>query len=940
MYWPVGVPSVFQAKSAPLTGLEYASMALEEKILALRRLYNGSHFIVLTSRRIYIWQSRPTVVVSCITRTAISLTLYGENKDVFVKQDSQFAVVKTSLGFLFIYSIYGNTSQKLYKFHYSHSKLSVFDFLDSYRSTEYDFLYPKFKTMIKVDSGLLCILALDEFLLFSTVNPPSIQSFFWYKESNHTVTSDPIAEMDWIEDQNVAINDMIYEKNMDIYIWISLNSKAYFVRRNSYIKSKNQGSVKNWTGICFYIPETEEEYIVKADINMHLSLIAFGCKNGKVKLFHYKKIKNLITHLHTIVLDSFHITGNIECMAWSEDGNVFFVGFRNTWALWSAYGCLLSSALIAEHTFEGFTEEIYMTGISHVLWLNEGNDLIIISNGEKSFGKLWKLNIARAIPYSSFSSKNSINSILQISDRLLVYKGYEKSDIDLINPEECHWQQIRIPLDYFRNNCYIKYSAITSCGQYLVIAGYHGIAYYSFVSEKWRIITKDSNSNFQVSGGMCWYHNVLIASIQINNIYELKLFSRKSTIDDIRILSAINMSIPVCSITLISENLLVYTQDNSVLQYLIIVNNKKVKLVFVGSISLKDIVYSSKSLRAFTWCFLTDQAQGTFINNIHIANIIILLDDKLMFLKPNKNSDLSMKYHVYLFSEKVEHFLFVNHSSQYIKPSIWAFCGTEIKIWMDFSNTIIEDINTLGNQEILPNLNNDDNLITISLDFYPIFLLLNKGIILGIKNGITWQKNLDYFDFKINTIAKPVLPYILEKYLYRTRIEESVILASKYQSIVYFNHMLELLLHNVLEKEISFSKESNDLLLPRVVSFLKCFSQMLDIVVACARKMEVSFWEYFFSVVGSPRDLFEDCMKLGKLETAAEYLIILHTIEASNNLSKDIIRVLENALQFKKWKLCMELFRFFVLYNNDELALKTFTLTLDIFKNMPLEIKE
>ncbi|CCJ29437.1 unnamed protein product [Pneumocystis jirovecii] len=127
MYWPVGVPSVFQTKNGPLTGLEYASMTLDERVLALKRLCNGTHFIVLTSRRIYIWQSRPTVVVSCVTRTAISLTLYGENRDIFVKQDSQLAAVKTSLGFLFIYSICNNTGQKLYKFHYPHSKSSIQD---------------------------------------------------------------------------------------------------------------------------------------------------------------------------------------------------------------------------------------------------------------------------------------------------------------------------------------------------------------------------------------------------------------------------------------------------------------------------------------------------------------------------------------------------------------------------------------------------------------------------------------------------------------------------------------------------------------------------------------------------------------------------------------------------------------------------------------------
>ncbi|KAG4303317.1 hypothetical protein PCK1_000281 [Pneumocystis canis] len=942
MYWPIGIPAVFQVKNNSLTGLEYTSITSEEPILAFKKLFGGTHFIVLTTKRIYIWQNRPTVVVSCITRSAISLTLYGENRDIFLKPDSQLVCVKTSLGFLVIYSVHSNMNQKLYKFHYSQFKSSVFDFLDLYGSTEYELLYLKFKTMIKIDAGLLCILSLDDFILFSTSNPPSVQFLHWYKESNHTMTTlGHLVQMDWIEDNDVVINDMIYDKNMNIYIWVTSNSKAYLVRGNPSVKLKNQENFGNWTGICFYVPESEEQHIAKLDMNMQLSLIVFGCRNGEIKLFYYKKLENSISYLHAISLDSFDITGSIECISWSEDGYAIFVGFQNTWALWTVYGNLLCSGITSECVFEDSTEEIFMIGVSHVLWFNGGSELIIISNKEKSFGKLWKLNIARCIQRFSYNLENSSNFILQISDQLLIYKGYEKSDIDIINPKESHWEQIQIPLNYFYDNCYIKYTAISACGQYLAITGYHGIACYSFQAKRWKIIFKDANSYFQVLGGMCWYHYTLIASTKVNDTYGLKLFSWKNTIDDIRVLSSVDIGNPIYLVTLISENLLLYTQNNLILQYLVTMNGNKVKLILVGSVSLMGIICSPKSLRAFTWCFLTNKMQdGNFINNIHMADIILLVDDKLMFLTPNKNNNLSSKYQVYLFSEKVEYFLFIDHLSEYMKSSIWAFCGTEIKIWIDFSDIITENTHSYSDHDDFLGLKSEENLIIIPLDFYFIFPLLSKGMILGIRYDIIQQKNLDYCSFKINTVTKPVLPYILEKYLYRTKVEDSVALASKYKTLVYFNHMLELLLRNVLEKEANCSKNSNDLLLPKVVSFLTYFPEMLDIVVACIRKMEVCFWKYFFDIACSPRDLFEDCMKLGKFETAAEYLIILHTMEGSADINKDIMKILENAIRLKKWKLCKELIRFFISYSNEELGLKTSISSYFDIKDLLLDIKE
>ena len=176
---------------------------------------------------------------------------------------------------------------------------------------------------------------------------------------------------------------------------------------------------------------------------------------------------------------------------------------------------------------------------------------------------------------------------------------------------------------------------------------------------------------------------------------------------------------------------------------------------------------------------------------------------------------------------------------------------------------------------------------------------------------------------------------MLRSHLEADEIQQAVAFAKNYESLIYFAHSLEILLHTTVESEATTESDDGSVeILPRVIEFLDYFEAALDVVVGCARKTEMVRWKHLFNIVGNPKTLFQvkyrvaslctvlnlsafvqKCLALNKLKTAASYLLVLHNMEQLDD-DKDAVILLRRAIDQEDWQLCREVIRF--LHSIDE----------------------
>ncbi|KAK7924175.1 hypothetical protein PG985_006229 [Apiospora marii] len=912
---------VFHESSAPYSQDASLSIPSGEPVLALRVSKTGHLFAVITETTITMWQTKPTVILAVVVRSAASLRSYGTNVAILLRPDSAIFVVRTSSDFLITYSLATDTESRILKPHFA-------DHTNIVRRRQSHFGGPgnsapdqillgpgegagvrdmsvRFRRVIKVDAGIECAIALEDELVVATRKPAAVQCIRWTPDKTGNQTSTEIlSRMTWVE-KKTSVKEITHDRPMNLSTWVTSDGRAYAVQRNNAAQA-SQG---------------EADGAVKAIINARFSLIAVGCVDGSIRVYSVRDYAGNIpaSHVHNNPVST-RTSGSLTVLSYTPDGYCLFAGYENGWACWSVFGKPTSQSFGAIPSVTSANNEEWLNGVTDASWIGGACEMLLVSRRSDS---IWLLEMARSAVTGCYSPPNLFRTVLQTSSSVMVYRGYDLPDLTSISAEPFLWHTARVPENYLLNQWPIKCTVVSSDGRYVAVAGRRGLAHYSINSGRWKTFSNEAAENeFQVRGGMCWYQHILVAAVEANNrSYELRLYSREAALESSTVMFTQKMPAPIVLITPSGEDsLLVYTYDNQLYHFVFAPVGGAVRPIQVGQIAFHGIVRSPARVRGLSWILPETQLlDGDPSQDVSVASVLFLVDGKLVLLQPSLNNDGHLKYDMRVISQSVEYYIsmkdqmavhLLNHASTHfpaetedggLRNSLWVFEGNELKVWPEVQEVLRAA--TDATQDLPPT-------VSMPMDFYPLSTLLSKGIVLGVEPDLVQRRdvNFSYFRFSIRTHL--FLPEILRFQLAGKNLTAALKLARAYQDLEYFAHALEILLHHVLDEEVDSAPAPDAAVLPRVLSLLSHFRQYHDIVVQCTRKTEVRSWRTLFAYLPPPQELFEESLQQGSLKTAGGYLLILHTFDELAAASEQSVRLFSRAIREEDWELCKELARF------------------------------
>ncbi|KAJ5684678.1 uncharacterized protein N7477_001023 [Penicillium maclennaniae] len=926
MYWPNGVPRVYAVNGPDIAHVSSDGRLKDTSLNAECRSsidnrddtedtqssnFERNELKPSVNSETPRWEQEPVNGI-CVSRSGhMFATITESSISLWQTRTRQYWLYKHPGGYLLTYSVASDPATHVYQQRFDHSthprRQQLAHFAAVEESNVVGDISIRFRMAIKIESGIVKALALDRELVVATMKPPAIQCIRWAPDSSGTQTTSELLSRILDIPRKVAVADMVYDRAMNLLIWLTSHGQAYAVQRAHDVQEDLDAPKKLFHGHCFHNPKEDGERAVKVAVNARFSLLTVFCANGEIWVYTAKDYMGNVPLSQKLQLPaSPTTTGALTFMSYSPDGYCLFAGYENGWTTWSVFGKPGGNSFTVDPTLAESNGEDWLTGVSSGCWIGGGSDIILSRQNDR---RLWILETARSALTGCFSAANLAQGLLQTGTEFILYRGHDLPELMTISGKDSLWHHAQYPPAYLHSQWPIRSCVVSQDG-----------------SGRWKVFEDSKVENsFAVRGGMCWYGHILIAAVESDGSYEVRLYSREAALNNNSIMFIEYLPAPVVFIGPSGEDsLLVYTYDNILYHYVINSTQPQITLVPVGQIAFNGIVRAPTRVRAISWVLPEEQMRnGDPSQDVKVASVLLLVDGNLVLLQPTVSDAGDLKYDMRVISQDVEYYILMrdqgsfnfspsvdeslpaspsaemtlgpSHSSLSLRDSLWTFRGKDLLAWNDVQDVLQQE----------------------------------TGIVLGVESEMTQRRDVTFTSLKFAIRTHLFLPYFLQYSLTNLGTPAALSLCRHFSHLSYFAHGLEILLHHVLDEEVDNPTRANTStdpnvhegpLLPTVISFLQATlptREYLDIVVQCTRKTELRFWRTLFTYLPPPKDLFEQALRLDALKTAVGYLLVLQAFEDEEQghdgrIEEYVVRLIGLASQKSDWELCAELARFLI----------------------------
>nr|XP_034362351.1 RAB6A-GEF complex partner protein 1 isoform X3 [Arvicanthis niloticus] len=906
-------------------------------------------FAVLAPARLSIWYSRPSVLIVTYKEPAKSSTQFGSYKQAEWRPDSTMIAVSTANGYILFFHITSSRGDKyLYEPVYpkgSPQMKGIPHFKEEHCAPA---LNLEMKKILDLQAPIMSLQSVLEDLLVAT-SDGLLHLIHWEGMTNgrkainlstvpFSVDLQSSRVGSFLGFADVHIKDMEYCATLDGFAVVFNDGKVGFITPVS-----SRFTAEQLHGVW---PQDVIDGTCVA-VNNKYRLMAFGCASGSVQVYTIDNTTGAMLLSHKLELtakqypDIWNKTGAVKLIRWSPDNSAVII----TWecgglSLWSVFGAQLICTLGGDFAYRSDGTKKDPLKINSMSWGAEGYHLWVISGYGSQHTQI-ETDLRSTVKQPSILLFQFIKSVLTVNPCMsnqeqVLLQGEDRLYLNCGEASQTQNPKYSEHMPRHEKSPFAD-GGLESPGLSTLLGHRHWHVVQissTYLESNWPI----REQNMIVTGGLAWWNDFMVLACYnlSDRQEELRIYLRTSNLDN-AFAHVTKAPIETLLLSVFRDMVVVFRADCSICLYSIERksdgSNTTASVQVLQEVSMSryiphpflvvSVTLTSVSTENGITLKMPQQARDAESIMLNLAGQLIMMQRdrsgpqiREKDSNPNQRKLLPFCPPVVL-AQSVENVWTTcraNKQKRHLLEALWLSCGgAGMKVWLPLFPRDHRKPHSFLSQRIM---------LPFHINIYPLAVLFEDALVLGAVNDTLLYDSLYtrnsareqlevLFPFcVVERTSQIYLHHILRQLLVRNLGEQALLLAQSCAALPYFPHVLELMLHEVLEEEATSREPIPDPLLPTVAKFITEFPLFLQTVVHCARKTEYALWNYLFAAVGNPKDLFEECLMAQDLDTAASYLIILQNMEVPAVSRQHATLLFNTALEQGKWDLCRHMIRF------------------------------